>query len=141
MAAGASAVSTPPAPVRGPAICLQPGRLPVHPTGRGGNHLSRSRTARGLRHARREAALGDVRAYVHALETWVIEALGELGVRGSARSTDVSAYGCARQGSGEARPRQDRCDRVRLRRWVSSHGFSLNVDPDLAALRGHRAVR
>ena len=63
---------------------LQPGRFPVHPTGRGGQftyHGPGQRVVYVMLDVKRR--FGDVRAYVHALETWVIEALGELGVEGA----------------------------------------------------------
>ena len=65
----------------------------------------------------------------------MIEALGELGVEG-ARSTGASASGCARQRAGETGHDKIAAIGVRLRRWVSSHGFSLNVAPDLEHFAG-----
>ena len=75
--------STPPAPAPSAEDLLQPGRFPVHRTGRGGQftyHGPGQRVVYVMLDVKRR--FGDVRAYVHALEAWVIEALGELGVEG-----------------------------------------------------------
>jgi lipoyl(octanoyl) transferase len=115
---------------------LEPGRLPVHATGRGGQftyHGPGQRVVYVMLDVKRR--FGDVRAYVHALETWVIEALGELGVEARTIDGRVGVW-VQRQASGDARHDKIAAVGVRLRRWVSSHGFALNVDPDLAHFAG-----
>ena len=128
--------STPPAPARGPGDLLQPGRFPVHATGRGGQftyHGPGQRVVYVMLDVKRR--FGDVRAYVHALETWAIEALGELGVE--ARTIDGRVGVWVRQvAGGEAGHDKIAAIGVRLRRWVSSHGLALNVDPDLEHFAG-----
>ena len=114
---------------------LNPG-LPVHHTGRGGQltyHGPGQRVAYvmlNLAHRQR-----DVRAFVHGLEGWLIDALGTLNVVGERRADRVGVW--VRR--PELRPHPDGSVRedkiaaigVRLRKWVTFHGVSLNVDPDL----------
>ena len=84
---------------------------------------------------------GDVRAYVAALETLIIDALAAARRGGrDARSGRVGVW-VRRQEAGPGGHDKIAAIGVRLRRWVSSHGFSINVAPDLDALLGHRAVR
>jgi lipoyl(octanoyl) transferase len=115
---------------------LQPGRLPVHATGRGGQftyHGPGQRVVYVMLDVRRR--FGDVRAYVHALENWVIEALGEMGVE--ARTIDGRVGVWVRR-DAQDKERHDKIAAigVRLRRWVSSHGLAINIDPDLQHFAG-----
>ncbi len=119
-----------------PQDLLEPDRFPVHRTGRGGQYTYHGPGQRVgyvmLDVARR---FGDVRAYVHWLETAIIEALAGLGVAAVARPGDVGVW--VRNGERGA----DAYDKiaaigVRLRRWISYHGFSLNVAPDLEHFAG-----
>ena len=119
---------------------LQPGRFPVHPTGRGGQftyHGPGQRVVYVMLDVKRR--FGDVRAYVHALETWVIEALGELGVEG--RTIDGRIGVWVRRQERRAGPRQDRGDRGA----AATLGELARVQPECRsrprALRRHRAVR
>ena len=75
----------------------------------------------------------DVRAFVQALQGWIIDALAGLGVDGEVRDGRVGVWVSARR-----RRREDKIAAigVKLRRWVSFHGVSLNVDPDLAHFDG-----
>src|SRR5262249_7307910 len=72
---------------------------------------------------------------VCALEALIIEALGELGVQAHAREGLVGVWVAHTEGD---LLRQDKVAAigVRLRRWVSSHGFSINVAPDLSHFAG-----
>ncbi len=75
----------------------------------------------------------DVRAFVAALERWLILTLEAFGVRGERRDGRVGVW------VADARSGQDRkvaALGVRLTRWVSWHGVSLNVDPELAHFEG-----
>jgi lipoyl(octanoyl) transferase len=115
---------------------LQPGRFPVHQTGRGGQftyHGPGQRVVYVMVDVKRR--FGDVRAYVHALETWVIETLGEFGVEGRTIDGRIGVWVRRQESAG---PGHDKIAAigVRLRRWVSSHGFSLNVAPDLGHFAG-----
>jgi lipoyl(octanoyl) transferase len=115
---------------------LQPSRFPVHTTGRGGQftyHGPGQRVVYAMLDVKRR--FGDVRAYVHALEGWVIETLGEMGVE--ARTIEERVGVWVRQDApGEMRHDKIAAIGVRLRRWVSSHGLALNVDPDLEHFAG-----
>jgi lipoyl(octanoyl) transferase len=73
----------------------------------------------------------DVRAYVAGLERWVIGTLAELGVEGERREDRVGVW--VRRGA-----REDKIAAIgiRVRRWVSFHGISINVAPDLSHFGG-----
>jgi lipoyl(octanoyl) transferase len=76
-----------------------------------------------------------VRAFVSALETTIIEALAQLGVAAGTRPGEVGVWV---RGTHEAAVVHDKIAAigVRLRRWVSYHGFSVNVAPDLEHFTG-----
>lgn len=107
-------------------------RFPVIATGRGGKYtyhgpgqrvgyLVLDLTRRGR----------DVRRFVHALEDWVIAALGEVGVE--AFSVDGRVGIWTLDGGREAKIG---AIGVRVRRWVTLHGFAVNIDPDLTHFGG-----
>src|SRR5918992_1200347 len=85
-----------------------------------------------------EAIFGraDVRAFVAALEAWIVGALGAFNVRGEVREGRVGVWVERRQPG--VPPREDKIAAigVKLRRWVSFHGISLNVEPDLSHFAG-----
>lgn len=120
-----------------PGDLLAPDRFPVHRSGRGGQftyHGPGQRVAYlmlDLRVRRR-----DVHAFVRALERWVIGALGEFNVVGETRPGRVGVW-VERRTPGLP-PREDKIAAigVKLRRWVSFHGVSLNVEPDLGHFAG-----
>jgi lipoyl(octanoyl) transferase len=119
-----------------PGDLLQPGRFPVHATGRGGQftyHGPGQRVVYVMLDVKRR--FGDVRAYVHALETWAIEALAELGIEARTIEGRVGVW-VRQEVAGQTRHDKIAAIGVRLRRWVSSHGLSLNVDPDLDHFAG-----
>jgi lipoyl(octanoyl) transferase len=112
---------------------VEPGRLPVFRTGRGGQytyHGPGQRVAYVMLDLGRRGA--DVRAYVHGLEEWLIRALATLGVAGERRAGRVGIWVAERAG----RERKIAAIGVRVRHWVSFHGVALNVDPDLAHYQG-----
>jgi lipoyl(octanoyl) transferase len=118
---------------------LAPVQLPVYRTGRGGQftyHGPGQRVAYVMLDVRRR--FGDVRAYVAALEGWVIDALARLGVEGERRTGLVGVWVRRRgqQTSGGRAYDKIAAIGVRLSRWVSSHGVSLNVAPDLGHYAG-----
>jgi len=120
-----------------PADLLDPDRFPVFPTGRGGQftyHGPGQRVAYVMLDLAKRRR--DVRAFVAALEAWVIAALARLGVEGEVRPDRVGVW-VSREGSGGA-AREDKIAAigVKLRRWVSFHGISLNVAPDLTHFSG-----
>lgn len=116
---------------------LEPDRFPVHRTGRGGEftyHGPGQRVAYVMLDLKRRRP--DVRAYVHALEEWLIRALDRLGVEGERREGRVGIW-VRRTDRGEPL-REDKIAAigVRVRRWVTFHGIALNVEPDLSHFDG-----
>ncbi len=108
-------------------------RFPVFQAGRGGQytyHGPGQRVAYVMLDLRRRGP--DVRRYVEDLEEWLIRTLARLGVRGERRSGRVGIWVVHRDG------REDKIAAigVRLRHWISYHGISLNVDPDLTHFGG-----
>ncbi len=78
----------------------------------------------------------DVRAFVAALEDWLIGALASFGVRGERREDRVGVW-VDRTSSGDTR-HEDKVAAigVRIRHWVTFHGIALNVEPDLSHFGG-----
>ena len=111
---------------------LDPDRLPVFETGRGGQftyHGPGQRVAYVMLDIGKRGR--DVRAFVAGLETWIIQALASLGVDAGPREGRIGVW--VSRG-----PKEDKIAAigVKLRRWVSFHGVSLNVAPDLADFGG-----
>jgi lipoyl(octanoyl) transferase len=73
----------------------------------------------------------DVRAYVAALEEWIIRTLAAFNVRGERREDRVGVW-VARPDKGAGCEDKIAAIGVRLKRWVSLHGISINVEPDLS---------
>lgn len=120
-----------------PADLLEPDRFPVFQSGRGGQftyHGPGQRVAYVMLDltARRR----DVRAFVAALEAWVIGALGRFNVEGAIRPGRVGVW-VERRTPGFP-PQEDKIAAigVKLRRWVSFHGVAVNVEPDLGHFAG-----
>jgi lipoyl(octanoyl) transferase len=112
---------------------LDPSRLPVHRTGRGGRytyHGPGQRIAYVMLDLRRRGH--DVRCYVHQLEEWIIRALAQFGVSGERRDGRVGIW-VALPGGREAKIG---AIGVRVRQWVTYHGLALNIDPELDHYRG-----
>ncbi|ATQ69125.1 MULTISPECIES: lipoyl(octanoyl) transferase LipB [Methylosinus] len=116
-------------------------RFPVHRTGRGGQftyHGPGQRVAYVMLDLSRRRR--DVRAFVCALEAWLIETLAAFGVVGERREARVGVWTPRPDKpagiSGE--PAEDKIAAigVRVRRWVSFHGVALNVAPDLTHFSG-----
>ncbi|HVW75562.1 MAG TPA: lipoyl(octanoyl) transferase LipB [Rhizomicrobium sp.] len=107
-------------------------RFPVYHTGRGGQftyHGPGQRVGYAMLDLKRRKP--DVRAYVHDLEQWLIEALAEFDVKGERREGRVGIW--VQRG-----PREDKIAAlgVRIKRWVTFHGVALNVAPDLSHFSG-----
>jgi lipoyl(octanoyl) transferase len=116
-------------------------RFPVHRTGRGGQftyHGPGQRVAYVMLDLSRRRR--DVRAFVCALEAWLIETLAAFGVDGDRREERVGVWvrrpdkpaGLA----GETAEDKIAAIGVRVRRWVTFHGVALNVAPDLTHFSG-----
>jgi lipoyl(octanoyl) transferase len=118
-----------------PADLLAP-RFPVHQTGRGGQftyHGPGQRVAYAMLDLRARGQ--DLRAYVAALEDWVIAALDQFNVRGERRDDRVGVW-VRRPDKGPGAEDKIAAIGIRVRRWVAFHGISLNVDPDLVHFSG-----
>jgi lipoyl(octanoyl) transferase len=107
-------------------------RFPVFQTGRGGQftyHGPGQRVGYVMLNLKQRKA--DVRAFVHALEDWLIASLAQFNVKGERRDGRIGIW--VVRGS-----REDKIAAigVRVRRWVTFHGVSINVDPDLTHFSG-----
>lgn len=110
---------------------LQPDRFEVHQTGRGGQftyHGPGQRVVYVMLDLNRRGR--DVRAFVRGLEQWIIGALAEFGVEADVREGRVGVW-VERKGPGWSREDKIAAIGVKVRKWVSFHGVSLNVEPDL----------
>ena len=116
------------------------GRFPVHRTGRGGQvtyHGPGQRVVYVMLDLQARGA--DVRAFVATLERWIIDTLGGFGILGERRDDRVGVW-VARPDKAaglDGTPAEDKIAAIgiRVRRWVTFHGISLNVDPDLSHYR------
>lgn len=116
-------------------------RFPVYETGRGGQYTYHGPGQRiiytmlDLNRRKR-----DVRAFVQALEAWVIETLGEFGVTGVIREGRVGVWVPRPDkpplSDGSMREDKIAAIGIKLRRWISFHGISINVKPDLSHYDG-----
>ncbi len=116
-----------------PAELLAPDRFPVFRSGRGGRytyHGPGQRVAYVMLDL--NARTRDAHAFVTSLESWIIAALASLDVGAATRTGRVGVW--VDRGGG----REDKIAAIgiKLRRWVSFHGVSLNVDPDLGHFSG-----
>jgi len=112
---------------------LEPGLLPVHRTGRGGQytyHGPGQRVAYVLLDLKRRGT--DVRCFVAGLEEWMIRTLARFNLKGERRAGRVGIW----IDEGGGRESKIAAIGVRVRQWVTYHGVALNVDPDLAHYRG-----
>lgn len=119
-----------------PEDLLAPNRFPVHLAGRGGQytyHGPGQRVVYVMLDVRRR--FGDVRAFVHALEGIVIDTLDAFNIKGEIRDDRVGVW-VRRPTKGEGVEDKISAIGIRLRRWVSFHGLSINVDPDLEHFSG-----
>lgn len=115
---------------------LQPDRFPVHAVGRGGQytyHGPGQRIAYVMMDLRRRG--GDVRAFVENLEGWLIDTLAAFNVRGERRAGRVGVW-VSRPEKGEGTEDKIAALGIRVRRGVTFHGISLNVEPDLEHFSG-----
>ena len=116
-------------------------RFPVHPTGRGGQytyHGPGQRIVYVMLDLNRRGR--DVRAFVAQLEEWVIAALAEFGVAGRISEGRVGVWVPRPEKPAlfDGTMREDKIAAIgiKLRRWVSFHGISINVEPDLTHYDG-----
>ncbi|MEO6114446.1 MAG: lipoyl(octanoyl) transferase LipB [Sphingomicrobium sp.] len=115
-----------------PAELFNPLGFPVHEAGRGGRHTYHGPGQRVVYLVLDLDARGrDLRRYVQSLEGWMIAALGELGVASRRESGRIGIW----TGTGSAEAKIGAIG-VRVKRWVTMHGLSLNVDPDMSHFGG-----
>jgi lipoyl(octanoyl) transferase len=115
---------------------LDAARFPVHRSGRGGQftyHGPGQRVAYVMLDLNQRGR--DVRAFVRGLEQWLIGSLGEFGVPADVREGRVGVW-VERKGPGWSREDKIAAIGVKVRKWVSFHGVSLNVEPDLSHFSG-----
>tara|TARA_B100001123_G_C15291536_1_gene1017638 strand:- start:1421 stop:2053 length:633 start_codon:yes stop_codon:yes gene_type:complete len=111
---------------------LDPNRLPVYQTGRGGEftyHGPGQRIAYVMLDLKERGR--DVKAYIRSLEDWLIATLAHFGIKGERREGRVGIWVV----SGD-REEKIAAIGVRIRRWVSYHGIALNVNPNLDEYSG-----
>ncbi len=120
---------------------IEPDRFPVFDTGRGGEytyHGPGQRVAYVMLDLKRRRE--DVRAFVAALEEWIIRTLAAFNVRGERRDDRVGVWVVRpdRPSLPDGSPAEDKIAAIgiRLRRWVSFHGIAINVEPDLSHFGG-----
>ena len=112
---------------------VEPALFPVFRSGRGGQytyHGPGQRVGYVMLDLSRRG--GDLRAYVTGLEEWLIRTLARFGLKGERRPRRVGIW----IDEGGGRESKIAAIGVRVRRWVTFHGVSLNVDPDLSHYRG-----
>jgi lipoyl(octanoyl) transferase len=115
----------------GKAVDLLEARFPLFASGRGGQvtyHGPGQRVAYVMLDLKRRRP--DVRAYVAALEEWIIRTLAAFNVRGERREDRVGVW-VKRPDKGSGFEDKIAAIGVRLKRWVSFHGIAINVEPDL----------
>lgn len=114
-----------------------PARFPVFDAGRGGQYTYHGPGQRVAYVMLDVAARGrDVRAFVAGLEAWIIRALAAFNIEGGVREGRVGVWVDRTEPGGPLREDKIAAIGVRLKRWVSFHGISLNVAPELEHFSG-----
>ena len=120
---------------------ITPNRFEVHKTGRGGEytyHGPGQRVAYVMLDLKRRKQ--DVRAFVSALEKWIISTLAEMNITGERREDRVGVWVQRPQKTplpdGSIAEDKIAAIGIRLKKWVSFHGISINVEPDLEHFSG-----
>ena len=115
-----------------PSELTNPQGFPVYEAGRGGRYTYHGPGQRvGYVMLDLEKRGKDIRCFVHALEGWVIDTLAELGVEAHRAPGRIGIW--VGEGAGEAKIG---ALGVRVKRWVTLHGFAINVAPNLAHFGG-----
>ena len=115
-----------------PAELLNPMHFPVFEAGRGGRYTYHGPGQRvGYVMLDLEKRGKDIRCFVHSLEQWVIDALAQFGVNAHRSEGRIGIW----VGDGPAEAKSGALG-VRIKRWVTLHGFAINVDPDLEHFSG-----
>ena len=124
-----------------PADLREPARFAVHQTKRGGQYTYHGPGQRVVYVMLDVGTRGrDVRAFVKQLETWVIATLDQFNLQGEIRPGRVGVWVVRRDKppTPSGAPAEDKIAAIgiRLRKWVSFHGISINVEPDLSHFDG-----
>ena len=115
-----------------PAELMNPEHFPVYEAGRGGRYTYHGPGQRvGYVMLDLERRGKDIRRFVHSLEAWMIDTLAELGVSGHRAPGRIGIW--VGEGPDEAKIG---ALGVRVKRWVTLHGFAINVAPDLSHFGG-----
>jgi lipoyl(octanoyl) transferase len=115
-----------------PSELFNPQNFPVYEAGRGGRYTYHGPGQRvGYLMLDLEKRGKDIRCFVHALEGWVIETLAELGVEAHRAPGRIGIW----VGDGAEEAKIGALG-VRVKRWVTLHGFAINVAPDLSHFSG-----
>jgi len=112
---------------------INPGAFPVYEAGRGGEftyHGPGQRVVYVMLDLSRRGR--DIRAFVQSLEGWIIAGLSEFGLEAGIRDGRIGVWVNTRDG----REAKIAAIGIRVRKWVSFHGISLNVEPDLSHFGG-----
>ena len=120
-----------------PEDLLTPNRFPVFKTGRGGQytyHGPGQRVAYIMLDLNRRRR--DIRAFVSSLETWIVNTLAKFNIRGERRPDRIGIW--VRRTDLNNSEREDKIGAIgiRIKRWVTLHGISINVSPDLEHFGG-----
>lgn len=128
-------------PAADPEDLTEPDRFPVYPTRRGGQYTYHGPGQRVVYVMLDVGARGrDVRRFVEQVEDWTIAALETFNVKGERRDGRVGVWVVRPEmpPNPDGSPREDKIAAIgiHMRRWVSFHGFAINVEPDLTHFDG-----
>lgn len=110
-------------------------RFPVYETGRGGEytyHGPGQRVAYVMMDLKKHMQVPDIKKYIWMLEEWIIRTLSEFDIKGERREGRVGIWVVMPDGTES----KIAAIGVRIRHWVTFHGISINVDPDLSHFNG-----
>lgn len=110
-------------------------RFPVFESGRGGEHTYHGpgqRVAYVMLDLKERQNTPDIKKYVWNLEEWIIQALAAFGIQGERRGGRIGIWVVMADGS----EKKIAAIGVRVRHWITLHGLSINVDPDLSHFDG-----
>ncbi len=108
--------------------------FPVYETGRGGEytyHGPGQRIAYAMLDLKQRYAKPDIKHYIWSLEEWIIKILAQFDIKGERRAGRVGIWVETEKGE-----KKIAAIGVRVRHWITLHGFSLNIDPDLSHFDG-----
>ncbi|MCB1563093.1 MAG: lipoyl(octanoyl) transferase LipB [Alphaproteobacteria bacterium] len=109
-------------------------RFPVYESGRGGQytyHGPGQRIAYVMCNLKARQKAPDIKKYVRDMEQWIIDALAEFGIKGERRCGRVGIWVVTPEGEKKVA-----AIGVRVRHWITLHGFAVNVAPDLSHFSG-----